>query len=121
MGHNGFQVWKLRHPAQLLARQRGVGHQAGWVTVASGRVAHGNGPAGHALGGVNLLLHRKACAIAQVVALAARALRQALQRQPVRLAQVVDVDVVADAGAIGCVVVAAKHGKYGSQCSQHLP
>ena len=53
--------------------------------------------------------HRHFCsrAVAQVVALAAWALHQALQGQPVGFAQVVDVDVVADAGAIGRVVVAA--------------
>jgi hypothetical protein len=36
MGHDGFQIRKLWHPAQLLARQRGVGHQAGGVAITPG-------------------------------------------------------------------------------------
>ena len=83
MRNDGSQVCVLGLPAQLLAGLGGVSHQAGGVAGAAGAVVHGYGAARDLLRGVDDFLHRKPVAVAQVVALAALPVQQALQRQPV--------------------------------------
>ena len=74
---------------------------------------------GDATGRVDDLLNRETQAVAQVVRLAPGPLQQPLQRQPVGPAQIADVHVVADAGAVGGAVVLSEHRDVGPfSCSR---
>ena len=65
-------------------------------------------PAGDALDRTDDLQHRVAGAVAEYERRTRSALHQSVERQKVRLAQVEDVNVVADAGAVRGVEVAAE-------------
>lgn len=122
MSHDDIEVSVLRLPAQHALGALAVGDEARGVAGAARALLHFYVPAGDAARGVDDLLHREAVAVAEVEGVAVAACGEAVQRQQVGLTQVADVDVVADAGAVGGVVVAAEHGDVGAApgcCLQH--
>ena len=114
MPHDDIEVGVLRLPAQHAFGAFAVGDEARGVAGAARAFLHFDVLAGDAARGVDDLLHREAVAVAQVEGVAAAAGGECVQRQEVGLAQVHDVDVVADAGAVGGGVVAAEDGDVGA-------
>ena len=110
----------MRLPAQLLASQFGVGHQAGWVTLSTGCTLNHNLAPLHHLCGVDDLLHRKAIAIANVTGLVRPAIYQRLQGEQVSFAQIGYGHIVSDASTVRCVVVAPKHADVGTTSRNSL-
>jgi len=114
MSHDDIKVSVLRLPVQHASRALTVGNEARGVAGAARAFLHFYVLAGNAACGVDDLLHREAVAVAQVEGVAVAACGEFVQRQQVGLAQVHDVHIVADAGAIGGVVVAAEDGDVGA-------
>ena len=114
MPHDDIEVVVLRLPTQHALGARAVGDETRGVAGTTRAFFYFNRLAGNAARGVDDLLHREAVAVAQVEGVAVAAGGEFFQRQQVGLAQVHDVDVVADAGAVGSVVVAAEDGDVGA-------
>ena len=96
-------------------RTPGARHQPGRVTGAPPGDPVLNVLAGDVTAGFNHVLHRAAVAGAQIEGLEpgactrTRAAHQALQRQQMRRAQIGNMHVVANAGAVRCIEVIAEH------------
>ena len=110
MFHNGPQVGVLRRPAQPLPQLFRGGYQIRRIAFAAR--AHGvrHSPAGYFLHRADRFHDAVAGSRADVELVRSAAGDQVLQRQDMRLRQIVHVDVVADAGAIGRGVIVAKDG-----------
>ena len=70
MFHDGSKVLEARLPAEFPPRLSAVGHEHGGVAGAAFLGLRRDGLAGDAPGGVDDLLHGKACAIAQIEGIA---------------------------------------------------
>ncbi len=112
-----MQIAEFWPPAQFLLNAGAVCHQ-GWQVACPAR-AHpdGDGVAGDLASHFDDLHHAVACAVAQVVD-AAVAIGQRFQRQDVRVCQVQHMNVIADAGSIGRIVIIAiyRNGVALAQC-----
>src|SRR5204862_2833252 len=97
MADDGLELGEARLPPELGAGAFGSGHQPCRVAGPAIRRAPGDRAAGDLFRGPDHLEHRAAVAVAEVEGVAALALPQPRQRQIVRLAEIVDVDVVAHA------------------------
>ena len=104
-----FHTGMLRFPAQHAKRERGVGHKTGRVSRTAWAHAVLHGQAGDAFDGVEYLLDRKAGAGAEVHghAFTVAARDEAFHGFDVGRGEVEDMDIVADAGAVGRGVVVA--------------
>ena len=105
--HDGVQVVVLRLPSQHPDGLLRGGDQLGRVARAARGNLGGNRVSGDRSGHVHHLFDGEADAVAQIKDVVLPALHQVVQRQNVRLGQVVDMDVVAHTGAVlGGIVVA---------------
>ena len=102
-GDDVFELGVFRLPAQFADRLVRGGHQPGRVAGAARLLDGRNRLAGHLLAHLDDLAHGVAVAVAQVV----EALPARRQAEDVRLGQVEDVDVIADAGAVGRRIIRA--------------
>ena len=106
----GEDVVELRvfgPPAEVGLRLRGAGDKAGGVAGAAGFDLDGDGVAGDAACGLDDLLHRKAGAVAEVVDHLFGLVERG-ECEDVGVGEVENVDVVANAGAVGSGVVVAE-------------
>ncbi len=85
-----------------------VGDERRRVARAPRRLAPRDGAPGDALGRLDHRAHGMACARAEIEREAVAALEQMRQRQHVRVGQVLDMDIVADGGAVGRRIVGAE-------------
>src|ERR1039458_3353734 len=102
-GHNVFKLWVFGLPPQLIYRTVRGGHQPGRVTGPARLFDGRNGFAGYLLASADNLTDRIAVTVAEVV-------EAALGRgeaEQVRLGQVEDMNVIADAGAVGRGIIGA--------------
>src|ERR1035441_4715750 len=102
-GHYVFELRILGLPTQFMHRPVRGGHQPGRVTGPAGLLDGWNGLTGYLLAGADDFPHRIAVAVAEVVE-AAPAWGEA---EEMRLRQVEDVDVIANAGAVGRGIIRA--------------
>src|SRR5580765_2581636 len=96
-GNDVLELWELRFPAEFAHGFVGGGHEFGRVAGAARFLHGGDGFTGNFFARLDHLPHRVAVSIAKVEE-AAFARREA---EDVRLREVHDVDVVADARAVG--------------------
>src|SRR6476469_5520015 len=101
-----LQVDVFRLPAELVAGAVARRHKRGWIAGAAVLDLGGNGVTGDLPAGLDDLSNREPCATAEVVDAVAAGLG-VFEGEQVCLGEVGDVDVVADAGAVGGRVVLA--------------
>src|SRR5688500_1559740 len=101
---HGLELAMDRTPSELLADPRRAREQPARVTGAAGRLDHADLAAGHAAHGVDDLAIRVADAATEVVGARLEAIDR-VEAEQVRARDVADVHVVADARAVGRVVV----------------
>ncbi len=106
-GQDVVEVGVFGLPAEIGFGLFGAGDQAGGVAVAARFDFDGDGVAGDAARGFDDLLDGEAVAVAEVVDHAV-AVGEGVEREDVSVGEVGDVDVVADAGAVGGEVVVAE-------------
>src|ERR1017187_8964467 len=110
VGDDGAQVGILRGPTQAVAELLTAGHQTGGIAFAARTHDVGYFPAGDFLHRADHLHDAAAGAGADVELVARAAVQQVLDGQDVRLREIADVDVIADAGAVRGGVVVAENG-----------
>ena len=108
-----------RRPAEHLARPPGARHEPRRVAGPPAGRCRGNRAAGDAPGRLHHLPVREAGPVAEIERARFDAV-DAVEREQVRVGDVRDVDVVADAGAVRGVVVAAEDPDLGAQAERHL-
>src|SRR5580692_1218791 len=99
----------LGRPPEFVANLGGAGDQHGSITGATGGLAGLDSAAGHAPRGFDDLAHAESAAAAQVVDQRST-LAESIKSEHVRLSQVADVNVIANAGAVGRGVVGTEDG-----------
>ena len=97
----------LRFPAESVVKFVFAGDQNGRIAGAAGREFAGDFATGDALGGVENFQDGETAAVADVESLAGNAI-EGFESAEVGIGDVHDVDVVADAGAVGRRVIGAK-------------
>ena len=106
-GEDRTDIGMARLPAEDSARGGVAGVESCRIPGTSLRQFHGAGLAAYLFGGANQLQHTRAAARAEIDA--PGVVIQLLQREAMRLSQILHVDVVADAGIVRRVVVGAEH------------
>lgn len=106
--HDGSGVLAAGFPAEDFPGLLGIGNQAGRVAFAARTVADGDFPAGDFFSRFQDFPDGKPQAGSQIEAFRGAALHQVVHRSQVGVRQVVDVDVVADAGAVRRIVIRAE-------------
>ena len=109
MLHDRVEIVELRRPAELRAQAPAVGDDRGRIACAAAGEPHGKVAPAHALDRLDHLQNRGAVPIAAVERLAFAAAAQMPQRRQMGAREIGDMDVIADAGAVGRVVVGAKN------------
>src|SRR6516225_3395552 len=117
--HNALEIAIARLPAELLLDFFRTRHQHRRIARAPRRYSRRYRMAGHAADRLNHFTHAEALAVAQVVNEAVFFLER-LEHQQVCLAEIADVDVVADAGTVRRRVVVAENGKLFAFAERHF-
>src|SRR5262249_22319648 len=106
--HNRLEVVELRLPSEDLAHALGARDQDRRITGAAGLLANLQRPLSNLFHGAQDLAHAVAVPITAVERARLTAVTQVSERCHVRAGQILDVDVVAHAGAVGRLVVGAE-------------
>ena len=109
MRDDGVEICVTRRPAEFRFDGRRVGDESRGVASASRFVLHREIDTRHLLRRLDHFEHRESIAVAEVIGLAARTIAQLLEREPMCFAQIAHMHVIANAGAIGLIVVGAIH------------
>ena len=108
VGDDGIEIVELRPPVERRVDARHIGDQRGRITgAAAGNLDGKFAPAG-AAHRLDHLEYRMAVAVAAVERGARAAAAQMRERRKMRAREIADVDVVADAGSVGCRIVGAE-------------
>ncbi len=104
-------ILMLGNPAEDFRSLAGVGDEARGVAFATITVGDWARLARDLFRGINDFLDGKSLASTEVEPVGFTTLHQVVHGTKVRVGEVIDVDVVANAGSIGCVVVGSKDGE----------
>src|SRR5699024_108879 len=108
-GDDVADVGATRRPAQLFAGAGTGGHQHGRISRAARGFLETDLDTGDAAGGLDHLQHGETLTVAQIETVRTGMIPHEIDRRQVRARQVVDVHVVAHAGAVARGVVVAEH------------
>src|ERR1039458_7095918 len=108
MADDGVEVLELRAPVERSANAIDIGHQRGRIARSPSANLYDKIASADPPHRVDHLEHRRSATVAAVEGGALAAAAQIAKRGRMRPREVADVDIVADAGAVGCRIVGAE-------------
>ena len=109
MPNDGVEVLELGPPIERRTNAGNVGHQDGRIARSPSRHLDREIRPAHLLDRIDHLQHRGPAPVAAIEGRAGAAAPQIVERRRMRLRQIADMDVVADAGAVWRRIVGAEH------------
>lgn len=120
MFDHGAKFGIERRPAEFAAGECAIADESGGIAGATRALLNGYGAAGHLFGGADDIANGESAFGSEVICGARGAGEQSFEGEFVRLAEIDDVDVIAEAGAVGGGVISSLNGESRSGTSRGL-